>query len=236
MNVKITKEHHERLLKSRYEKHIFGSKLFGTDNENSDTDLLCVYVFKSVFGIDESDLGDLPLIHSLQYDDKENKTQYVWLTVLQFERNLRSGDSSIQADVVLFGEKFSDVRILDPETIMIRLRTTKVIRGYLGVAKRDLKLHSKNPKKRFHAMRSQYIADCLMNDVLPTLSHIQEINNNIDTYLVKDMVDSINDSRDRLNKMVDDSELKNYNIPKTGDDLLDILLNTNNTNEFRYDK
>lgn len=43
MNIKITKEEHERLCRVPYEEYLFGSRLFGTHTEKSDYDYIRVY-------------------------------------------------------------------------------------------------------------------------------------------------------------------------------------------------
>ena len=168
MNIKITKEQHERLLKHNHEKHIFGSRLFGTEKETSDYDYMMVYHYQEVFyGMETY----LPNIHSFQYDDVENNSQYIWVTEQQFYQNLFSGDGTIQSDIFLFTEGISPY-----ETAKV-CRTFKVIKAYCGVAKRDLKLHnSKN--KLFHANRSLYIAEKLLNNETPTKKDIQKLSKN----------------------------------------------------------
>ena len=67
-------------------------------------------------------------IHSWQFDDEENNTQYVWLTERQFYQNLFSGDGNMIADVVLLSgdfevrslSKYSRV-ILDKDFILYKI-------------------------------------------------------------------------------------------------------------------
>lgn len=230
MNLKIKKEEHERLNQFRMAKYVFGSRLFGTENENSDTDYLCVYGFEGVFGIEEEKFSEYPNIHSFQYDDKENNTQYIWMTLKQFVQGKNSGDGTIITDVVLFSENngLTDKEKLD------ECRTYKIIKGYCGVAKRDIKLHPKSENKRFHAMRSIYIANCLMSNVVPSIEQIQYLKKNIAYFNIEDIVLAITDARIRASKMLDDGELTHYNLPKTEDTLLDKFLGMNNIGEFKY--
>jgi len=222
MNIKITKEQHERLCTSKYIQYEFGSRLFGTNREDSDYDYMRVYNYNSVY---KERVRGLPSIHSLQYDDSENNSQYIWVTEEQFWANLNSGDGTIHSDILLFSE-------VDREYILKFCRTFKIIRAYCGVAKRDLKLHnSKN--KLFHANRSLYIAECLIDNILPTKEKIQEIALNLENKEV--LLQKEIRLRQKASDMYQNHLLHNYYIPKTEDDLLNIILEANNTREFKYD-
>lgn len=229
MNLKITKSEHERLLKGLITKHIFGSRLFGTATDNSDTDYIALYDFEKVFGVKESQYQQYPNIHSFQFDDLENNEQYVWMTELQFTKGLLSGDGTMISDVILFSTD-----IITNQYRLDACRSYKIIKAYCGVAKRDLKLHPNVVKKRFHVMRSVYIANSLMSNIVPTVEHIQYIQENIERYSVMDMFRSVEDARRRANDMLDSGELKSYVIEDTSDKLLDKFLNMNNIGEFRY--
>lgn len=230
MNLKISKEHHERLSKYITNKYLFGSRLFGTHHENSDYDYIAIYDYEKVFGITENKFGQYPNIHSLQFDDVENNTQYVWMSQKQFNKILHSGDGTMLSDVVLF----NDVGMTDKEKLSL-CRTYKIIKAYCGVAKRDIKLHPNSMKKRFHAVRSIYTATCLMDGVMPKKDTIQYIQKYIGVMAsLNEISDLISEARMRSNKMLENGELSHYNIPTTGDDLLDVLLGTNNIGEFKY--
>jgi hypothetical protein len=222
MNVKITKEEHNRLSTSNFMEYTFGSRLFRTHNMDSDLDLMRVYDYWGVFN--ENDKY-YPNIHSFQYDDEENNIQYLWLTYEQFYKNIYSGDGTMQTDVVLFSGSWSQ------EEALRLCRTYKVIKAYCGVAKRDLKLHN-NPKKIFHADRSLYIAECLMDGDIPDLKVIQYSKELPSTheYLMK----KESELRKRAHGMYERKELHNYNIKPTKDSLLNKMLEANNIREFRY--
>lgn len=228
MNLKITKLEHGRLLKGLITKHLFGSRLFGTATENSDTDYVCLYDFETVFGIDERSFQHYPNIHSFQYDDFDNKTQYIWMTVKQFAQGLFSGDGTIISDIILFTPD------IIKDTRLESCRSYKVIKAYCGVAKRDLKLHPKNIKKRFHVMRGIHIANSLMSNLVPTVEEIQDIQKNIERYKVMDMVYAVDDARTRATEMLDSGELTPYLIDETNDPLLNKFLYMNNIGEFKY--
>lgn len=232
MNIKITKEQHERLLRHKEHEFLFGSHLFGVNDENSDMDIICIYNDKSVFGQRLVDYQSLPNIHSFQYDDKENNTQYVWCTLEQFMRSISSGDGTHYIDALLFTNEDDDLTDLEKVEV---LRTYKIIKAYLGVAKRDMKLHRNDPKKQFHAMRSNYIAECLMKNEMPKLEVIQQLKE--DRKYPNIIIEQTERLRITLNGLLNSGEIDMYYIPQVNreDDLLMLQLNSNNIREFKYD-
>lgn len=220
MNIKITKEEHERLCKVPYEEYLFGSRLFGTATENSDYDYIRVYSYEDVFPIRSL---TLPNIHSFQVDLEG--VQYIWMTEEQFWGGLGSGDGTMQSDIIMFGDSFEEDFALDI------CRTYNVIKAYLGVAKRDLKLH-RDDKKRFHAHRSIYIAQELKKGFLPKLEIIQKIPDNLADRNQLDVWCA--DLRKEVNEMYDNGELVRYYVEDTGDSLLDKMQSANNIKEFKY--
>ena len=61
------------------EEYVFGSKLYGTDNENSDTDILVIYKCPIAW---KKYINTLPNFHMFQYDDCENNKQFINLFFL----------------------------------------------------------------------------------------------------------------------------------------------------------
>lgn len=225
MNVKITNQQHEYLCSLDYNKYLFGSQLHGIATKESDYDY--IRVISDDFYDNFTTLGRrLPNIHSWQYDGKNN-TQYVWMTEQQFYHNLFSGDGNMIADVVLLSGQFKNVMFL--------CRTYKIIKGYLGVAKRDLKLHGDNKKKRFHAWRSLYMAGCLINNKLPTVSDIQKLKS-LPVPGTSLLFKKETERRVELNLLLDKGEIEMYPNFKEENSLVDTMLIANNTREFRYDK
>ncbi len=220
MNIKITKEEHEFLKRHQVTEIVIGSKLYGTEEEGSDTDFLCIYNKPSSW----SD-SNLPNFHQFQYDDVRNNCQYIWTTEEQFWKNQMSGDSTINSDVILFGEKYSDLAKLE------LCRTYKVIKGYLGFAKRDLKEYKKK-NKLFHIARGLYCAEKLIYGKLPTLYDVQNRCRNIINVPV--LRSKENQLRLKCNSMFNEGLLGMYYIPKVSSPLYQKLLDSNNTKEFRY--
>lgn len=222
MNIKIKKEHHERLCEQSYIEYVFGSRLFGTNTKDSDYDYIRVYEYENMFPAKTY----LPNIHSFQYDDIKNNSQYIWMTKEQFFHGLYSGDGTMQSDILMFGGHWSK------DIALNTCRTYKVIKAYLGVAKRDLRLHNTD-NKLFHANRSYHIANSLVDNVLPKKEDIIKLKNNL---LSKDnLLPLINKLRVKVNVMYEQQMLENYFVPSVGDDLLQIMLDANNTREFRYE-
>lgn len=228
MNIKITKEHHDCLCTLPYKEYLFGSQLHGIANKNSDFDY--VRVISDDFYLSFTSLAKyLPNIHSWQYDG-DNNTQYVWMTEKQFYHNLFSGDGNMLCDIVILSGKFDNPLFLT--------RTYKIIKGYIGVTKRDLKLHGNTEKKQFHALRSLYMADELLDGELPTVEKIKQLYKNYSgvnlpskEYLVK----KEQELRNRLNDMLNKGEIDMYPKFIESNELVQIMINTNNIREFKYE-
>lgn len=246
MNYKITAEQNARLEEYSNHKLLFGSRLFGNFTPESDFDYIRIYDFEEVFGKEE--IYSLPNVHSFQYDDVENNAQYVWMTERQFLSSIFSGDGTHCIDSLLFSYEYyidndrelslfrGDKVILD-EIKLKRFRTYKIIKAYLGVAKRDLKLHGNDPKKRYHAERSIYIAAKLFYGELPTLYDIS----NIFKY-PRETRETLQEAekvlRNELNNALEMGKIQMYEPVESlfSDDLLELFYGLNNIREFKYDK
>lgn len=226
MNVKITKEQHEYLCTLNYKQYLFGSQLHGIANENSDFDYLRI-INNSFYDNFKSLAIYLPNIHSFQFDN--GKEQYVWLTEVQFYQNLFSGDGNMYADIVLFSNEFTNPLFL--------CRTFKVIKGYLGVCVRDLKLHGNNKKKVFHATRSLYMAEKLINNELPLVTEIKQLHRDFEfNSTTKEKLEmKEKELRKILVDMFNKQEIFLYPLFKEDNDLVQIIVNSNNIVNFKYD-
>lgn len=221
MNIKITKEEHLLLMDRREEFIVIGSHLYGTNNESSDRDILCFYTDNEV------DYSGLPNHHQFQYDGED--TDYIWTTKQQFMRNLQSGDSTINADVVMFTDYLTD----DPILKLKIVHTYKIIRAFLGFANRDIKQINKNPKKGHHAVRSVYCAEMLLGEKLPNLQVIRELHKQQPN--IKSLQTQCNDLRKQLNSLYEVNKIETYYVPDVNGTLKQKLYNANNIKEFRYD-
>lgn len=223
MNIIINKEEKEYLHGLVIKKITIGSHLYGTNNENSDIDYLNIYKTTEL----ELNSG-LPNYHQFQYKDPNN-IDWLYTSELQFWKNFYSGDSSINTDVVLFTDYVNDDKKLK------LCRTYKVIKAYLGFAKRDLKQINKDSSKLFHAKRGLYCADKLINGKLPLISDIQDIYNGVTMDItLQGLIWIENEIRTKLNELYNSNEIKSYYIEQTKNTLFDKLLDSNNIKEFKY--
>lgn len=217
MNIILTEEEHLFLQTQIIQTIIFGSRLYGTHNERSDTDKLCIYKTSDI----ELHSG-LPNIHQFQFKDKDKNIDYIYCSELQFWKNLLSGDSTINADIVLFTDLY-------PRKLEI-CRTYKTIKAYLGFAKRDLQ--KKEFKKLLHAARSLYCAEKLINHEIPSIFEIQKIFNDYLDY--ETLIKKENDLRKNLNDLYNNNLINNFYIEECENILWRRLLESNNIREFRY--
>jgi len=239
MNIKISKAQHDRLQAAGVDSYLVGSYLYGTNTETSDKDYLCIYNINSVFGKGTSNiLMGLPNIHQFQYT--ENNTDYLYTSYTQFWCNFYSGDSTINVDAALFVMFNEDDRAEVPgldEKILKTCRSYNIIKAFIGFAKRDIKIWAKNKsdKKLFHIYRGFYMADCLLKNVYPQLDDIRALTE--DGCMIE-RLEILNAEEERLrtlcNTMFDNGELLRYNFLPVEDDLLTLLLESNNTKEFKY--
>jgi hypothetical protein len=154
----------DKLMDSALIKIRVGSHLYKLETADSDTDYLIIYAN--------------PLMnthsfywehHQLQYKDTENNVDYVFTTVQNFVRNILTGDSTINYEV-LFSEDFENSKefafLYDSR---LKFRNYNIIRSYLGHTKRDIKiatnLKDNTPelyKRVSHIYRSLYAVDQIM--------------------------------------------------------------------------
>lgn len=229
MNIKITKDEFEFIKNNTtiFNEWVVGSKLYGTYSEDSDTDVLMVY--ESFF---KSDLY-YPNYHQLQYDDIENNTQYIISTMNQFYKNLFSGDSTINADVILYYFKH-----LSDDEKLNTLRTFNIIKSFIGFAKRDLKNIDKGKNKLFHIERSLYFAHELLMNRLPDKDVIKSFSTSSGSDIVR-LRNAESELRKICNNMFDKGELTMYPkepIISTSNSLESKIIEANNIKEFKYDK
>jgi hypothetical protein len=226
MNIKITTTQHNHLCSIKYKEYTFGSHLHGINNEESDKDIL--RVIGDDFYSNFDSLGVyLPNIHPFQYDDKDHHIQYLWMTERQFYSGLFSGDANLVADIVLLSNEFDDPLFL--------CRNYKVIKGYIGFAKRDLKLHPKNAKKRFHALRSLRFAQELMDNMLPNTEIVIELKS-LPIPSTEALLSLEKELREKLNYMLDHDEITLYpNFKEENNELGNLMLACNNLKQFKYD-
>ena len=233
MNIKITKEQADFIFNRSKSSYIIGSRLYSTAKENSDTDHVIIY--KSFH--EDSDLI-YPNYHQFQWDDSENNSQYVFTSERQFWKNLLSGDSSINADIILFYNEYND-----DEKLNI-CRTYNIIKSFIGFAKRDIKNYKagKGKNKLFHIERGLYCAHALMENALPNIYDFK--------FCRKKDIDSLEKYektlRETCNYLFEKNDLTMYpknsltlypkhsNLYAIDNELEQLLINYNNIREFKY--
>lgn len=220
MNIIISYDEQQFLEQRIIRRFKIGSHLYGTNTAQSDTDYLCIYEPS-----EEELHSGLPNFHQFQYKDIEHHTDWNYCSMLQFWKNLYSGDATINADIILFTD-------FQPNKLEI-CRTYKVIRAYLGFGKRDLKdAKRNNPKKLIHAARSLYCAESLIDNVLPDVTEIQRLYKSPIEY--DKMVEKEAILRAKVNELYNQSRIHNYYIAPCENPLWQKMRDANNIREFRY--
>jgi hypothetical protein len=146
----------------------------------------------------------------------------------QFWKNFFSGDGSMLTDIVLFSGKFDNPLEL--------CYSYKVIKGLLGVTKRDLKKHKDWKKRILYSKKSLFMVEKLLNKEIPTLLDIENILNEkvkqeFDINSLKKKEDTL---RGKLNQLLIRNLIKFYPDFKEENQLASLLAESNNTKEFRY--
>jgi hypothetical protein len=234
MNIKIDKEQHEWLTSNvNFDEFLFGSRLLGNAKEDSDFDYLRVYKDSEIIYYFHTLGKFLPNIHAFQYTEGK-EAQYIWMSESQFWKNFFSGDGSLLTDIVLY---YRESQSWDALKLSY---TYKVIKGLLGVTKRDLKKHKDWTKRMIYAEKSLYMAECLMDRKLPCFIEIKEILNknhglNFSQEAIQILKEKEEYLRKRLNSMLDNNEIAYYPEFKEETLLIDLMVSSNNIKEFRYE-
>lgn len=223
MNIKINDNELELVSIYIQNSYIIGSRLYNTHTDESDYDIL--YIIKPFIKSD----AYYPNNHQLQYDSSDGRKQYMFTTKERFYRNLFSGESTINADVIMFTD-FDDLSVSER---LNYCRTYNVIKAFLGFAKRDLKHYHNGKNKKFHVVRGLYCAEKLMNNELPKL---EELSSYIE--LGKDdLIKKCSELRNRCNDMFNSKELTLFPkelIFEPENSLEKKIMESNNILEFKY--
>lgn len=197
-------------------KVAMGSHLYGLNTDKSDVDILHIHAKSK--NLDNSFLWEH---HQLQYKDKN--TDLVFTDLFIFIRNLLSGDSTINFEVLHSDEvKNSDLKFLSDNKH--QFYNYNILKSYLGLAKRDLKQcfsesnNYLNTKKLSHAYRGIVSAEAILQGNYDNhLSNYQADFNIIkdlkfNNYqngqaLIGELETRTNQFRDKINKLLEQKQL-----------------------------
>ena len=128
-----------------------GSTVYSLNNKNSDIDYL------SLFIEDENSLYSyLWEHHQLQYKDKN--IDYNYTSLKNFIRNILTGDSTINFECLFTDTMKDNIPFLYENRY--KFINYKIIKSYLGLAKRDYKMLSKKLDKHFkHKLNEHEVKD-----------------------------------------------------------------------------
>lgn len=202
MNIHFTdKELFERLKNATLAKVRVGSHLYGTNNENSDEDLLYIYATS------ENELKSFIWTnHQLQY--KEEGIDHNFVSLHTFIRNIVNGDSTINFEVV-HSDELKGTWLGFMHELRNSFNTYTIIRSYNGFAKRDCKHFSKanndyEKRKRFgHIVRGHVYAKMLMDGEFKFTTANYAFVKILDTIIAEDGVITMNHIN-RYKEMLED--------------------------------
>lgn len=192
----------------------FGSHLYGLNNDESDKDIL--YIIAEDKHLSNSFLWEH---HQLQY--KENSVDHIFTTLNQFIRNLLTGDSTINFEILHCDElKNSNLNFLYAHRDFFY--NYHMIKSYLGLARRDLNQASKegyiNYKKLSHCYRGYISAlgiinknfDCTYSNYQEDFKIIKNLKNSSFTgdlgVLISNLEKNLESTRLHLNKDFDEGK------------------------------
>jgi len=159
MNIHIDSEEKNRLDNAVFCKFEVGSVLYGLETPESDRDFLSIYIPSK-----SEAFSFLWEHHQLQY--KDNNIDYNYSSLQNFVRNILTGDSTINFEL-LFSEQLKESYMRFLYKNRKEFITYNVIKSYLGLAKRDLKMiksfkTKEDFKKLSHAVRGIKFAEQLL--------------------------------------------------------------------------
>lgn len=240
MNIHFTDE---RLFNDLMQSSIFqieiGSGMYNLKTETSDTDILVIYLD----GIVNSN-SIIRTHHQLQYikDNVDGSTtDYIFTSLTQFLNNILSGDSTINYEVLkseAFKNHSKEFKLLSELKVFDNIN---VIKSYLGMAKRDLKVIKCefSTKKLYHISRGILFAEAVLNsrnifDVLKeNYSKLKEIREKDASFYAESYLIGLNILIMKMDKLR--AQIQNKEFKLTADDVLIIdSIISNIINEKMY--
>lgn len=232
MNIHINKNQFEFILaNTKFDEFIIGSRLYGLNDENSDIDILIVYhPFYNQL------IDPFNNHHQFQYKDEEKNVDYNLVDAITFIKNLVSGDSTINFEVIFSDEiKYSCLSFL--YFLRNEFLTFNIAKAYLGFAKRDVKSFNKRTTYHdkisgyLHIKRSIYIATAIIEGDLTDLKPIydklkidkeliKKTNEKSLLNLVKGFDSIINDNRNLLTDLHNKNKITKFLKPDVQNEIL----------------
>lgn len=216
MNIHVNEGEAAKLFKATIFSTEIGSHMYGTNNENSDKDILYIYA------VSEAEQYSLIKTHH-QYQFKKDGVDHIFVNVDAFFRNSLSGDSTINFEIInslTFKESKQMSRFYHMRQYFANY---KIVRSYLGMARRDLKHMNRDKddrsrnKKLAHSVRGLKFARSIVSKEfnpiisgadLEYIKHIFSIDERQDRENLRESTDKDIDSlRLSVNQMLDDGTL-----------------------------
>ena len=206
-----------------------GSVLYDLKGKNSDTDYLSIYIEE------EYNLASFTWEHH-QLQFKKEKVDENFTSLQGFIRNALTGDATINIELIFSGA-LKDTPLQFLYDYRKHFLTYNVVKSYLGLAKRDLKMLKKSTKnfrkfdaedakKMVHFMRGIKTASNILTENRVNLTEDESLyfsylkfnyagisfEEKID--LVDKYEDLMNRTREKANKMLDNGDISKFMTPQ----------------------
>jgi hypothetical protein len=244
MNIHINKQTFDFLMQQpNLIKFRIGSVLYNLNDDKSDTDYLILYhPFKNQL------INPFVNHHQYQYKDVENNTDYNFIDIITFIRNLVNGDSTINYEL-LYSDEMKNSELSFLFEYRSEFRTYNIVKAYLGFADRDIrhlnKRSTEHDKKRgiLHIKRSVLFADLIINNNFALVNKsLIDFKKNLfkETIMLHndeliDMRGEIKLKRENLNKMLENCEIDRYLDPKIQKNIVEQLQSIIKINDNQID-
>jgi len=202
-----------------------GSRMYGTDNKDSDIDILYIYIPSY------DELNSVSSNHH-QYQFKEDGIDHIFTDIYTFIKNALNGDSTINFEVIN-SEKMIGSKLNWLYESRDKFWNYKIVRAYLGRARKDIKTMASfsdvkdKTKKLSHGIRGLFFADAILDKNFKSeiSDELKEIFSNIREMTDKKEIGSkankittaVSHLRDIINVRLDSLtlELEHYASPST---------------------
>lgn len=220
MNIHVNKDVYDLLINATIYSTEIGSTMYGTNDINSDRDILNIYCPS----ISEQNSFCISH-HQFQYKDIENNIDYIFVNINTFIRNCLNGDSTINIETI-FEPKLKESILSFLYDMRYDFLNYKIIRSYLGFANRDLKDLNKQKtnleknKKLAHVYRGlQFASDILDNcfesvldktaETYKTIMKIKNLETDKERFETFEYLrNAVSEKRIYLNKLYDSNDFK----------------------------